>query len=147
MKNYRDQASIPAPTVAPEQNVTSSRRQWPREVAAIPMTFVTGDRKRRHAGHSKDVSLGGIALKLDAPFNDITQNMDASVELNFEGKIYTFACKVLRTQATNVFVAMDENRRAQFASLVSLIQLADMRNNVNLLKRWDAVRNKKQPAK
>ncbi|MBF0109318.1 MAG: PilZ domain-containing protein [Magnetococcales bacterium] len=123
---------------------TSSRRQWPRETATIPMTFVLEDGRRRLSGFSQDVSLGGVALKLDSVPDTINADQEGWVELRFDSKVHRFPCRVVRTAKVTIFVAMDENRRAQFASLVSLMQLSSMRDNCHLLERWDATRGKKK---
>ncbi len=108
------------------------------------MVFVVDAGKRRLPGVSKDVSLGGVALNLNSVPDTILPGQEGWIELNFDRKVHRFPCRIVRTAATNVFVAMDEQRRAEFASLVSLIHLSSLRDNFDLLERWDATRGGKE---
>ncbi|MBF8274360.1 MAG: hypothetical protein HW380_3465 [Magnetococcales bacterium] len=148
MKNHPNFPVPLAKKVVPESSgEVPSRRQWPREVAAIPMVFALDGGKRLFPGCSMDVSLGGVALKLDAVSDAIQPGMEGWVELNFEHKVHHCPCRVIRIAGENVFVAMDEKQRARFATLVSLMQLSSLRDNFNLLGRWNASRDGKGPPK
>ncbi|MBF0141541.1 MAG: PilZ domain-containing protein [Magnetococcales bacterium] len=139
-KRFFPGKAAPGPVIAEQSPQQPSRRQWPRESAAIPMVLVVDAGKRRLSGISKDVSLGGAALTLAKDPEAIQPDQEAKVEIQFEGSVYRYTCRILRATGTQVFVAMDEKNRAQFASLISLMELSSIRDNFNLLNRWDSTR-------
>lgn len=141
MKNHFSPGkATPEPLVAKEVPQQPSRRQWPRESTAIPMVLIVDEGKRRLPGVSKDVSLGGAALSLSGASEAIQAGQEATVEIQFEGNVYRNPCRIIRATGSQVFVAMDEKIRARFASLVSLMELSSIRDNFNLLDRWDSAR-------
>lgn len=119
------------------EGMDNSRRQWPRELAQVPMVFM-GTHRRCYSGRTKDVSLGGIALELDQEPSGVDVGLKGGLRLEFEGKEYSYPCSVVRLSGKILFIVMDKSQRAGFASLVSLMQLAAMRSNVRLLERWDS---------